>query len=240
MAEPLRVDFITLFPEMALNAVSHSIVGRAAKAGLAEYHATNPRDFATDNHRTVDDTPFGGGPGMVMKCEPIAAALNSLPSQSPRSVVMTDPTGKRFEQVDAKRLSQLRHVVFVCGHYEGIDDRIRELYATDVFSIGDYILTGGELPALVMCDAIVRLLPGALGSAESLEIDAHSQGLLSAPQFTRPEVFEGIRVPEELCRGDHGAKERWKRKVALNTTRRNRPDLFCRAELDKADLDLLS
>ena len=241
-ARPLRIDFVTLFPEMSLDAVSHSILGRAASSGLVEYHATNPRDFATDKHRTVDDTPFGGGPGMVMKCEPVAAALRAIPVEDPfkTAVVMTDPTGKRFEQADAKRLSQLRHVVFVCGHYEGIDDRIRELYATDVFSIGDDILTGGELPALVMCDAIVRLLPGVLGSAESLEIDAHSQGLLSAPQFTRPEVFEGVRVPEELCRGDHGAKERWKRKVALNTTRRNRPDLFCRAELDKADLDLLS
>lgn len=236
----LRIDFVTLFPEMMLEAVSHSILRRATEAGLVEFHATNPRDFTTDNHRTVDDSPYGGGPGMVMKCEPIALALDSIGIQAGAAVVMTDPTGIQFNQALAKDFSKRPQVVFLCGHYEGIDDRIRQLYATHTVSLGDFVLTGGELPSLTMSDATVRLLPGALGSADSLTVDSHSDGLLSAPQYTRPEDFRGLKVPEALLSGNHEAIRNWRRLQAVNLTRQHRPDLFCKAELDKKDLDMLS
>lgn len=238
---PLEVHFVTLFPEMILPAVRHSILRRAEEKGYVSYHATNPRDYTTDNHKTVDDSPFGGGPGMVMKCEPIKLALSSISVANPgrTAVVITDPTGQRFTQDSAAELAQLGQVIFLCGHYEGIDDRIRQKYATHAFSIGDFILTGGEPAALVMTDAIVRLLPGVLGSAESLDIDAHNGGLLSAPQFTRPVEWEGLAVPSELRNGNHQDAERWKRREALRLTRTHRPDLFRRADLAKSDLDLL-
>lgn len=235
----MRIDFVTLFPDQVLSFVRTSITGRAEKSGAVEYCAVSPREFARDARGTVDDTPAGGGPGMVMMAEPVRDALLSLPTESPRAVVMTDPTGVRFEQKHALELAGMSQVVFLCGHYEGIDDRIRQRYATHTFSLGDFILTGGELPALVMADAVVRLLPGVLGSGESLEIDAHSDGLLSAPQFTRPDEFEGLEIPAVLKSGDHGAIARWKRQQSLRLSRSTRPDLFARAELTKSDLDLL-
>jgi tRNA (guanine37-N1)-methyltransferase len=233
----MRIDFVTLFPEMVLGALEHSITQRAQNSGAAIYGAANPRDFTTDKHRTVDDNPFGGGPGMLMKAEPVALAIESLGSAD--AIVMTDPTGLRFEQKDAQGLSALDHVVFVCGHYEGIDDRVRQRCATHVFSIGDFVLTNGEMPALVMADAIVRLLPGVLGSEESLGIDSHSDGLLSAPQFTRPEVWRDITVPSVLLSGNHKEIEQWKRRESLRLTREQRPDLFGRAELRDSDLKLM-
>lgn len=236
----MRIDFVTLFPEMVLAACRHSILGRAESGGLVHFGAANPRDFAVDKHRTVDDTPYGGGPGMLMKPDVASAAIRSLEPGEDAAIVLTDPTGKLFNQAAASELSRRPAVVFVCGHYEGIDDRVRQRWGTHVFSIGDFVVTGGELPALVMADAVVRLLPGVLGSAESLAIDSHAGGLLSAPQFTRPETFEGLAVPEELRSGDHRAADNWKRKIALETTRLNRPDLFCRAKLEKGDADMLS
>jgi tRNA (guanine37-N1)-methyltransferase len=236
----LRVDFVTLFPEMALAACGHSILGRAQAAGLVRFGASNPRDFASDKHRTVDDSPYGGGPGMVLKPDVVAAAVRALEPSPGAAVVFCEPNGELFTQAAAHNLAGREHVIFVCGHYEGIDDRARELLATHVFSIGDYVLTGGELPALVMADAAVRLLPGALGSPESLEIDSHVHGLLAAPQYTRPETFEGLTVPEELRLGDHRAAQAWKRREELLRTRRYRPDLFCRAKLEKGDPDMLS
>jgi tRNA (guanine37-N1)-methyltransferase len=233
----LRIDFVTLFPEMVLDALGHSIAKRAGEAGLAYYGASNPRDFTADKHRTVDDSPFGGGPGMLMKAEPVAQAIESVGTAD--AIVMTDPTGPLFDQAAARELSGAGHIVFVCGHYEGIDDRIRQHYATHCFSIGDFVLTNGELPALVMADAIVRLLPGVLGSEESLEIDSHSDGLLSAPQFTRPEEWRGMAVPPVLLSGNHAEIARWKRREALRLTRSQRPDLFVRAELVEGDLKLL-
>ncbi|HMS55239.1 MAG TPA: tRNA (guanosine(37)-N1)-methyltransferase TrmD [Fimbriimonadaceae bacterium] len=235
----MRIDFISLFPDQVLSTIRHSITGRAEEKGLVEYVAVSPREFARDARGTVDDTPAGGGPGMVMMAEPVRDALLSLPVEASRAVVVTDPTGVRFEQSHARELASLFQVVFVCGHYEGIDDRFRQRYATHSFSLGDFILTGGELPALVMTDAVVRLLPGVLGSPESLDIDAHSDGLLSAPQFTRPDVFEGLEIPAVLKSGDHGAIARWKRQMSLRLTRSSRPDLFARAELGKSDLELL-
>lgn len=236
----MRVDFVTLFPEMVLDACRHSILGRADASKKVAFGAANPRDFATDKHRTVDDTPYGGGPGMLMKPDVVSAAIRSLSTDSKTAIVFCEPSGKLFTQAHARELAKFGQIVFVCGHYEGIDDRVRQLFATHVFSIGDYVLTGGELPALVMADAIVRLIPGVLGSAESLQIDSHEGGLLSAPQFTRPEVFEGLEVPEVLRSGDHKKAAKWKREQALKTTRENRPDLFCRADLEKSDPDMLS
>jgi len=240
MDRMLRIDFVTLFPKMVLDAVEHSILNRAADSKLVQYGAVDPRSFTHDKHRTVDDNPFGGGPGMLMKCEPLAAAIDSLFHDEDTAIVMTDPTGIPFTQSIAKELSQRKRVIFLCGHYEGIDDRIRKIYATHTVSIGDFVLTGGELPALVMCDSIVRLLPGALGSAESLQADSHADGLLSAPQFTRPETFRDENVPEVLRSGDHGAIEKWRRKQALQLTRVNRPDLFWKAGLTAKDVMILS
>ncbi|MBX3119511.1 MAG: tRNA (guanosine(37)-N1)-methyltransferase TrmD [Fimbriimonadaceae bacterium] len=236
----LRIDFVTLFPEMVLDAVGHSILRRAVDAGKVGFGAANPRDFTEDKHRTVDDKPFGGGPGMLMMPEPVSRAIESLQPGPSAAIVMTDPTGETFQQKHAVELSQKEQVIFLCGHYEGIDDRIRQKYATHVFSIGDFVLTGGELPALVMADAITRLLPGVLGDSDSLTIDSHSDGLLSAPQYTKPAEWNGMAVPDVLRSGDHAAIERFKREQALKLTRDRRPDLFCRARLDKKDVDMLS
>lgn len=236
----LRIDFVTLFPEMMLEAVNHSMLARAKETGAVEFGAVNPREFTHDKHRTADDNPFGGGPGMLMKCEPVAAAIDSLFPDEKTAVVMTDPTGVPFTQGMAQELASRPRIIFVCGHYEGIDDRIRRLYATHTVSIGDFVLTGGELPALVMADAVTRLQPGVLGCSESLEADSHSDGLLSAPQFTRPEEFKGETVPDILRSGDHGAIADWRRTHALKVTRKHRPDLFWRAELSTRDVKLLS
>lgn len=176
---------------------------------------------------------------MVMKAEPLALAIESLPVQANRAVVFTDPTGATFGQSHAIEFAKLDQLVLVCGHYEGIDDRARVAFATHVLSIGDFVLTGGELASLVIADAVCRNVPGVLGSPESLDQDSHSDGLLSAPQFTRPEVWRGISVPEVLRSGDHGKIDRWRRQQALSATRSNRPDLFARAQLRKADLELL-
>jgi tRNA (guanine37-N1)-methyltransferase len=233
----LRLDFVTLFPEMVLGALDCSIPKRAQAAGHVRYGVSNPRDFTTDKHRTVDDSPFGGGPGMLMKAEPVGQAIEALGDAD--AIVMTDPTGLLFSQGDAHSLSQLEHVVFVCGHYEGIDDRVRQRFATHVFSIGDFVLTNGELHALVMADAVVRLLPGVLGSEESLDIDSHADGLLSAPQFTRPEDWRDLQVPPVLIGGHHAEVTKWKRRESLRLTRMQRPDLFARAKLTTVDLKLL-
>ncbi len=240
----LKLGFITLFPEMVLGTLEHSIIGRAHQQGLIESEAIDPRDFSYDRHKTVDDTPYGGDAGMVMKPEPVGYAIESYLSRVGKdetaAVVLTDPIGKRFEQNDAIELTSYDAVLFVCGHYEGIDDRIRQLYATHVFTIGDFILTGGELPALVMADATCRNIKGVLGSEQSLNQDSHADGLLSCPQFTRPDEFKGIKVPEILKSGDHKKIAKWKRQQALRLTRENRPDLFSRADLAKSDADLLS
>ncbi len=236
----LRFDFITLFPQMVLASARHSMLLRAEQDGIVSFQATDPREFTTDNHRTVDDKPYGGGPGMLMKPEPVYKAFNSLNVENDAAVIFPDPTGPLYTQADAEQLAQQKHIVFICGHYEGIDERIAQKLATHRFSIGDYVLTGGELPALVIADSIVRLLPGVLGCSESLSIDSHNDALLSSPQYTRPDEFLDLDVPEVLKSGNHGAVETWKRKQALLLTRRNRPDLFCKARLESRDLDLLS
>lgn len=223
---PLDIVYVSLFPEMVLNASRYSMLAKAEQKELVRFSAVNPRDFAPLPHRKVDDSPYGGGPGMVMKPEPLSDALESLNLTEDDAVVFTDPTGDPYEQSDAIELAGYRRVVFVCGHYEGIDERVPELYATHVYSIGDYVLTGGELPALVMADSIVRLQPGVLGKAESLAIDSFSDGLLSAPQYTRPEEYKGLRVPDVLLSGHHDNIAAWKQAQAEQRTQEFRPDLF--------------
>lgn len=211
---------------------------RAEEAGIVQFDAVNIRDFATDAHRSVDDTAFGGGPGMVLKPDIVAAAVRSLEPNGAK-VILTDPSGELFTQTRAAELSREERLIFVCGHYEGIDDRVAEAFGMLRFSIGDFVLTGGELPAAVMADAVVRLLPGVLGSSESLKEDAFGDGLLSYPQYTRPQEWEGIEVPKILLTGDHGAIAAWRRLQRIHLTRKNRPDLFARAPLSKSDLKLL-
>ncbi len=236
----LRIEFVTLFPEMVLGALDHSMMKRARENGRAQFAASNPRDFTKDAHRTVDDNPYGGGAGMLMLCEPVWDAVRALEPDDRTAIVLTDPCGGLFRQRDAIELSERSRIIFLCGHYEGFDDRIRTLLATHVFSLGDFVLTGGELPALTMADSIVRLLPGVLGSADSLAQDSFADGVLSAPQYTRPEEFQGLRVPDVLRSGDHEAIWAWKRGRALHATRRNRPDLMAVARLEKRDADMLS
>jgi tRNA (guanine37-N1)-methyltransferase len=237
----MRIGFVALFPELIQAGLSASMANRARERGLVSYQFVSPRDFAADQHKTVDDKPYGGGPGMVMMPDIVDRALQSLaPFEEQCAVVVPDPCGKRFSQSDAIELAMSEDVIFVCGHYEGIDERFVSKRATHRFSLGDFVMTGGEIPALAMADAIIRLIPGVLGDADSLEIDSHSDGLLSAPQYTRPETWEGMEVPEVLRSGDHGAIAKWKRRIALQTTRELRPDLLALALLEKGDADMLS
>lgn len=237
----MQVDFLTLFPEVISPFLGHSVLDRAAKAGLVQFRLVNPRDFCYDRHAKVDDTPFGGEPGMLLKAEPVALALESLiqAGASP-AVVLTDPAAPLFTQQNAHELSSCSQIIFLCGHYEGIDHRVKTQLVTHSFSIGDYVLTNGEVPSLVMADAIVRLVPGVLGNHQSLEADSYSDGLLSAPNYTRPEDWRGVGVPDVLRSGNHKAVERWRREQALKLTRDLRPDLLAKARLAKEDLDMLS
>ncbi len=237
----MRIGFVALFPEVIQAGLGISMANRAKEKGLVTYQFANPRDFAEDPHKTVDHKPYGGGPGMVMMPDIADLALQSLaPFSEKLAVVVPDPCGERFAQSDAIELLDYEDVIFVCGHYEGIDERFVSKRATHRFSLGDFVMTGGEIPALAMADAVIRLIPGVLGDAESLQIDSHSDGLLSAPQYTRPETWEGLEVPEVLRSGDHGAIAKWKRQVALRTTRERRPDLLALAILEKGDADMLS
>lgn len=234
----MRIDFITLFPDSLLAGLRHGVIERAEKERLVEFRGVNPRDFATDKYRSVDDEPYGGGPGMVLKADVLAAALKSV-LQQVSYVIVTDPNGTLFQHSYAESLSRKEHLIFVCGHYEGIDERFVEKYANARFSIGDFVVTGGELPAALMANAIVRLIPGVLGSPESLCEDAFYDGLLTYHQYTRPEDWEGLKVPDILLSGDHQAIARWRRRQRLLLTRKHRPDLFARAPLSKNDLELL-
>jgi len=238
----MRIDVITLFPEVIEAGTRYSIVGRAQDWGLVQVRAIQPRDFTTDKHHTTDDEPYGGGAGLVMKPEPLFRAvescLNDETHQLPR-IILLEPQGTLYTQSLAEELAQESHLILLCGHYEGIDARVREHLATDVISIGDFVLTGGELPALVLIDSVVRLLPGAIHSAESLGQDSYADGLLGYPQYTRPKEFRGWRVPSVLLSGNHGAIARWRRKEQLRLTRHLRPDLLARAYLTKQDVELL-
>jgi tRNA (guanine37-N1)-methyltransferase len=221
----VRVDVVTLFPEMFAGPFGHSIIGRAIDQGRLEVGFVDPRDFTSDRHRTVDDYPYGGGPGMVMKPEPLFLAVESV-AKPESAVILMSPAGRVFSQQIAAELAQRAHLILMCGHYEGVDDRVREHLATDELSIGDYVITGGELAAMVVVDAVARLLPGVLGHAESAGDESHSQGVLEYPQFTRPAEFRGWPVPDILLSGDHGKVATWRRRRSLERTAEQRPDLM--------------
>jgi len=227
MSQPLLIDVITIFPRMLDGFCAESMMKRAARQGAVRFRTTDPRDFTSDVHRSVDDRPYGGGPGMVMKPEPLCAAVEAAGSEGAR-VVLPTPQGIPFTQRIAQELSHERHLVFLCGHYEGVDERVRQTVVTDEFSIGDYVLTNGTLAATVMIDAVVRLLPGVLGGAGATEEESFSDGLLEYPQYTRPVEFRGMRVPDILLSGNHGEIARWRAEQALTRTEQRRPDMFRR------------
>ncbi len=224
----MKFSILTLFPEIIEAYVSASIVGRARQKGVVTVEAINFRDFTTDAHRKVDDSPFGGGSGMVLTCQPLESAYESLlPLQEPARVLMTTPTGRRFDHRFALELSEARQVVLFCGHYEGFDERIKSLIPEmEEVSMGDYVLTGGELPALSIVDAVTRLLPGAVQKFTSVQADSFYDGLLDYPHYTRPAEYKGLKVPDVLLSGNHAAIAQWRKAQALERTQRLRPDLL--------------
>ena len=227
----MRIDIVTLFPGMVEPVVAESILGRARTRGLVDIRVVNLRDYAEGRHRITDDYQFGGGGGMVLKPEPLFAAVEALRTPGAR-VILTDPRGRRFTQEVAAELTQVAHLILLAGRYEGVDERVGAGLADEMISIGDYVLTGGELPALVMADAVTRLMPGVLGAEGAAERESFASGLLEPPQYTRPEEFRGARVPGVLLSGDHARIARWRRLQALYMTWRRRPDLLATATLD--------
>jgi tRNA (guanine37-N1)-methyltransferase len=226
----VRIDIVTLFPGMLAGALGESILGRARERGLVDIRVWNLRDHATGRHLVTDDAPFGGGGGMILKPEPLAACLETLRTPAAR-VVLLDPAGRRFSQAVAREYARATHLVLVCGRYEGVDERVREHLVDEELSIGDYVLTGGEPAALVVADAVTRLLPGVLGDAEAPAHDSFARGLLEHPQYTRPEIFRGWRVPPLLLGGDHARVEHWRRVMSVWRTWQRRPDLLETADL---------
>jgi tRNA (guanine37-N1)-methyltransferase len=235
----VRIDVVTIFPGMFAGPLDESILKRAQATGLVQIGVHDLRGYTTDRHRTTDDAPYGGGAGMVMRPEPLFAAVEALRTRD-TDVILMSPQGRTFTQQVAQELSGRQHLVLLCGRYEGFDERVRQHLATDALSIGDYVLTGGELPAMAVIDAVVRLLPGVLGSEESLYEESHSSGLLEYPHFTRPPEFRGWQVPDVLLSGNHAAIARWRREQSLLRTLRQRPDLLARAELTTADRRFLA
>jgi tRNA (guanine37-N1)-methyltransferase len=222
----MRLDVVSLFPEAFTPLLNLGVIGRAFAAGLADLHLHNPRDHAEGRYRKVDDQPYGGGAGMVLKPEPVFAAVEAIPRLAPRRVLLMTPQGRPLQQADLRRwATSCSQLVLLCGHYEGFDERIRSL-ADEEVSIGDFVLTGGELPAAIVINGVVRLLPGTVGSAASLEEESHSALLLEHPQYTRPAEFRGVVVPEVLRSGDHGAIARWRLEEQRRRTRERRPDLY--------------
>jgi tRNA (guanine37-N1)-methyltransferase len=221
----VKIDILTLFPEICRAPLGESIMKRAQENGIVDLRIHNLRDWATDKHYVVDDAPFGGGQGMVMKPEPIFAAVEDLRNQASRVVLMS-PAGHRFDQQIATQLSQEPHIIIVCGHYEGVDHRVIGHLVDLEISIGDYVLTNGAIAAVVLVDAIVRLLPGALGNEQSAVDDSFNHGLLEAPQYTRPADFRDWKVPEVLLSGNHAEIAKWRKEQAIQRTRENRPDLL--------------
>jgi tRNA (guanine37-N1)-methyltransferase len=233
----MRFDILTLFPAMFSSPLEGSILGKAIEKGLIEIRIVNIRDFTSDKHHVVDDTPYGGGQGMVMKVEPIARAIEWVKAESPSAwTIYLTPQGRPFNQERAEALSSTKaHLILLCGRYEGVDERVREMFVDEEVSIGDYVLTGGELAAMVMVDALSRLLPGVLGCGQSAGEDSFSESLLEYPQYTRPTDFRGHAVPEVLLSGNHEAIFRWRRKEALRRTVKRRPDLLAKANLSETD-----
>jgi len=224
------VDVVTIFPQMIEPALAEGVIGRARAKGLVDVKARDLRDYTTDRHRVVDDVPFGGGPGMVMKPEPIFRAVEAIASErgAPSAVILTTPQGRRFSHAEAVRFSRMERLIILCGRYEGVDERVAEALVTDEISIGDYVLTGGELPALVVVDAVVRLVPGVVGDEASVAADSFVEGLLDCPHYTRPADFRGMKVPDVLLSGHHAEIARWRRDQQLARTAQRRPDLLGR------------
>ncbi len=236
----MKFDILTLFPNLFSSPFQESILGKALAKGLIQIRVINIRDFSLDPHREVDDAPYGGGAGMVMKVEPIARAIEWIKSENPSAwTIYLTPQGKTLNQEIARELSTRSHLVLLCGRYEGVDERVRELFVDQEISIGDYVLTGGEFAAMVLVDVVSRLLPGVLGSDRSALEDSFSQSLLEYPQYTRPANFRGHLVPEILLSGNHSAISRWRRKEALKRTYLRRPDLLEKANLSQEDWVLL-
>ena len=221
----MRIDVLTIFPGIFESPFRESLLGKAIESGLLEVRLHDIRDFATDKHRQVDDESYGGGPGMVMKPEPVFAAVESL-GEGPKRVILLSPAGRRLDQALVRELSCEPWLVLICGRYEGVDERVAEGLPAEEVSIGDYVLAGGEVPALVLLEAVTRLVPGVIGKEESHERDSFENGMLDHPHYTRPQEFRGMRVPDVLLSGNHAEIERWRREAALEKTRRNRPDLL--------------
>lgn len=238
----MTFDIVTIFPAMVEAGLAEGVLGRARSRGLVEARVHNLRDFTSDRHHVVDDVPFGGGPGMVLKPEPMFRAVEAIRDAhgAPGAVVMTSPAGRPFTQQEARRLAGVGHVVLLCGRYEGVDERVREALATDEISIGDYVLSGGELPALVIVDAVARLVPGVVGDEQSVEEDSFSRGLLDYPHYTRPAEYRGLAVPDVLLSGHHGEIRRWRRREALRRTFERRPDLLEAVTLDDEEREWLA
>lgn len=237
----MRIDVLTLFPQM-FSPLEMSIVGRARKRSLIDLQVWDIRDYTQDRHRTADDTPFGGGGGMVMKPEPIFEAFDAVRAASPipaGRVLLMSPGGTPFSQSMAESFAREERLVFICGHYEGVDERVSQHLATDEISIGDYVLTGGELPAMVVIDAVARLVPGVLGCELSAVEDSFSMGILEHPHYTRPQEYRGLKVPEILLSGDHEKIRLWRRKEALKKTMKRRPDLIDETRLTDEDRRLI-
>ena len=235
----MRIDILTLFPEMCNAVISSSIIGRAVAANKVEIFCTNIRDFANNKHNKVDDTPYGGGMGMVMAAEPIDNAFNSLydaNTEGKPHLIYLSPKGKTFTQQKAVELSKKERIVLLCGHYEGVDERVLEKIVDEEISIGDYVLTGGELPALVVADAVCRMLPGVLADDVCFTEESHFSGLLEYPQYTKPAVWQDREVPEVLLSGHHANIEKWRRKMSLKTTFNKRPELLNSATLNADEL----
>ncbi len=236
----MRFEVLTLFPDMFSSPLKGSILGKATEKGLIEIRMINIRDFASDRHQVADDSPYGGGQGMVMKVEPIARAIEQVKGQDPSAwTVYLTPQGRQFNQALARTLASRSHLILLCGRYEGVDERVKELFVDEEISIGDYVLTGGELAAMVIIDSVSRLLPGVLGSDQSAEEESFIDSLLEYPHYTRPSNFRGNCVPEVLLSGNHSAISLWRRKEAIRRTWLRRPDLLAEADLSDNDKKLL-
>lgn len=237
----MKFDIVTIFPRMIGAGLAEGVVGRGIERGLLDVAVHDLRTYAADRHRTVDDVPYGGGPGMVLKPEPLVRSVRHIQqTRGPaEAVLLMSPQGRRFVESEAVRLSRCAHVVILCGRYEGVDDRVRVLVGAEELSIGDYVLSGGELAALVVVDAVSRLVPGVVGDAQSVAHESFAGGMLDYPQYTRPAEYEGLRVPDVLLSGHHAAIRRWRQKAALARTLERRPDLLVDAPLDDEERAML-
>ena len=237
----MKLDIVTIFPRMVEAGLAEGVISRGIERRILDIQVHDLRDYTTDRHRSVDDVPYGGGPGMVMKPEPLARAVEDIRMRrgEPGAVILLSPQGRKFTQIEAGRMSALPHLVLLCGRYEGMDERVRTAVATDELSIGDYVLSGGELAALVIVDAVSRLVPGVVGDAQSVEDDSFSRGLLDYPHYTRPAEFAGRTVPEVLLSGHHAEVRKWRKRAALERTLDRRPELLADASLDEEEREML-